>query len=130
MKLDINRYVEERLEGWASWYIQYGDYNLGYPQKNYVWQMMKLGGFYIKPTVCPNLRCNKEAEEIESYVVELMRQKQILALVLREQYFGQGSVHCKAKRLKISYPFFRQHLDMAKQWMVGRLSEKFRRKFL
>lgn len=130
MSYDITKYVERRLEEWANWYLYYGDFSLGFPKENLVSKLVKYGGHIIRLTRCPDLNSNKEAEEIENYVIELTRQNKVLAKVLREQYFGLGNAHSKAERLKISYPLFRQSLDMAKQWMMGRLSSKFCRKYV
>jgi hypothetical protein len=80
----------------------------------------------IMSTIPHDLLCNAGAEEIEKFVVELRKQNACLAAVLREQYFGLGTMQHKAKRLQLSCSYFRVKLDMTKQWMVGRLSGSYR----
>lgn len=122
--MSINDYVNYRLDQWADWYLRNGGFGLGYPKKSVEGKLIDNGGVLIKST--PYLACNASAEEIEHLVVELTKQNERLAQVLREQYFGLGTMPRKAKRLGFSYAYFRTQLDMAKQWMAGRLSITYR----
>ena len=88
------------------------------------------------PRSCKNYRdylpSNEEAEEIELLVKEMAEHNNNMALALRCQYFSYGGCRVKAKKLKISHMKYKLYVDMAHQWLIGRLSanNKIRRKFL
>lgn len=126
---NVNEYIDCRLDEWANWYLQYGDFGLGYPRRSIEGRLMDEGGVLIKSTASRDLLCNAEAEEIEKMVLELNQQNSRLAKVLRENYFGFGTCKSKAERLAMSYSSFKTHLDMAKQWLAGRLSTSYQQSF-
>lgn len=115
-------YVHYRLDQWADWYLRGNQYGLGYPKKNIMARLIDEGGILIKGTSHHSPSTNVQAEEIEMIVKSLAKQSQKLAEALRVQYFEQGTVPFKAKRMGLSYTQFKVHVDMAKQWVAGRLS--------
>ncbi len=129
MKKDVNKYVDDRLELWADWYIRIENNGLGYPNKTMEQRLKEHGGLFVKsigPKIPPS---NHAAEEVEEYVSELFKQNSLLATVLRKNYFEQNTAARKAKQLGISTTQFRVQLAMAKQWMAGRLSSKKNKSF-
>lgn len=70
------------------------------------------------------LPCNEAAEEIEDLVKQMAEQNLTMADALRCQYFVTGTLRTRAARLKISHSHFKYYVDMAHQWLAGRLSGK------
>jgi hypothetical protein len=66
---------------------------------------------------------HEKAEEIEKLVREMALQNQSMALALRSYYFNRYSLRKQAKSAGISHTQLKALVDMAKQWVVGRLSE-------
>lgn len=125
MNYSIQEYIEYRLEEWAKWYLRGNSLGLGYPRASLEGRMMESCGVIAKSTVPPGLLCNAEAEEIEKMVLELNQQNERMAKILRAQYFEQGTTKGKAARLQMSYETFKMQLDLAKQWLTGRLSASY-----
>lgn len=115
------KYLEERLYQWAEWYSRGNLYGLGYPPCSLEYRIMTEGTI-IRSTGSRSLPTNAAAEEIENLVREMSQQNQTMALALRCQYFNRGSLRIKAKRLNISHTQFKHYVDMAHQWLAGRLS--------
>lgn len=129
MSYDINAYVEYRLDSWATWYTQHSDLGLGYPKQSIEARLLYGDGILVNHQYGRHeVMCNDDAEEIEKMVLELNKQNERLAKVLREQYFGQGTAKRKAERLKMSYESFKMQLDLAKQWLTGRLSLSYQQR--
>jgi hypothetical protein len=118
----INEYVELRLEMWARWYATNADFGLGYPNQSLEGRVISNGGVLIRSFGSKPLHTNESAEEIESLVCVLSRQNEKLANALREYYFGQGTVKQRAKKINTSCTQFKVFVDMAKQWLIGRLT--------
>ena len=79
-------------------------------------------GYSLLPT-------NESDEEIENLVSEMAQQNKTIALALRCHYFNRGSLRDKAKQLahmgvKMSHTQFKYYVDLAHQWLAGRLSGK------
>lgn len=122
MLRDINEYVKQRLYDWADWYSRGNLHGLGYPDRTIEYRLMKEGGVLIKGTGHKSPPTNESAEEIERLVNEMARQNEAMALALRYQYFNHGNLNKKAETLGISRTRFKNYLEMAHQWMAGRLS--------
>jgi len=114
-------YLEERLNQWADWYSRGNSYGLGYPPCTTEYRLMT-EGIVHRSDGFKKLPVNEAAEEIEALVKEMAHYNQVMALALRYQYFSEGSLHTKAAKLKISRPYFKHYVDMAHQWLAGRLS--------
>lgn len=121
MPNDILQYIERRLEEWADWYSRGNNYGLGYPSCSILYRLMK-EGHIIRSSGPKPLPTNEAAEEIESLIKIMAQQNQTMALALRCQYFTQGSLRQKAKQLNMSHTQFKHYVDMAHQWLAGRLS--------
>jgi len=114
-------YLEERLYQWSDWYIRGNFYGLGYPSCSIEYRIMTEGIMSRNPYFKP-LPTNQSAEEMEQLVKEMAEYNQLMANVLRCQYFRIGSLRTKAAYLKISHTHFKHYLDMGHQWLAGRLS--------
>lgn len=121
MNENFIQYVHERLEQWAEWYSNDNSYGLGYSNRSIEYVLMQEGA-YIKSTAPKQLPSNIEAEEIEALVIEIDKQNKKMALALRIQYFGRRKSKDRSETLGISATQFRVYVDMARQWLAGRLS--------
>lgn len=85
-------------------------------------KMIEVGNEGLKsggPKPLPN---NQNAEEIEFLVNEMFGQNNKMALALRIHYFGKRKSRDRSIELEISATRFRIYVDMARQWLAGRLS--------
>jgi hypothetical protein len=119
-------YVDQRLDQWATWYSSGNSYGLGYPQRS-MEHVLMTEGVVSKAATPKYLPCNEEAEEIEALVVEMAKQNKKMAFILRYYYFEPGALRAKAENFSadhssISWKKFKDYVDMARQWMAGRLS--------
>ena len=121
MNKDIQNSIENKLEQWATWYIKSGDYGLGYPSKAVEARIME-HDVYCRTAGPKYLPSNETAEEIEVLITEMFKQTPKIALALREEYFSRGTLPQKAKNIGVSRSQFKVCVDMAKQWLAGRLS--------
>lgn len=120
------KYVEQRLDDWAAWFSSGNSYGLGYPRRT-IEHVLMTEGIVSKTTKPQPLPCNEEAEEIEALVVEMEKQNNKMAYILRHHYFEPGALRAKAhsyskQHAEVSYRKFKEYVDMAKQWLAGRLS--------
>jgi hypothetical protein len=115
-------YLEERLYQWADWYSRGNFYGLGYPSCSMEYRMMTEGAV-VRNTGPKQLPSNEAAEEMESLVKEMAEHNKTMADALRCQYFLPGSLRSKAAKLDISHSHFKHYVDMAHQWLAGRLSQ-------
>lgn len=120
-KSDILNVVEKRLIEWAEWLISGNAYGLGYSSCSIEYRLMT-EGFIIPYTGVKPMVTNESAEEMEALVVEMAKQSPAMAKALRGYYFMCGSLRQKAKRLNISHTQLKYTIDMAHQWLAGRLS--------
>lgn len=115
-------YVERRLAEWGDWYSRGNLYGLGYPPCSVEYRLMREGIVRTTPADQRSIPINENAEEIEKLVQELSLQNYNLALALRDYYINQFSLRKQAKQAGISHTQLKYLLDMAKQWVVGRIS--------
>jgi hypothetical protein len=120
------KYVDQRLDQWAAWYSSGNSYGLGYPRRS-MEHVLMTEGIVSRSNTPKFLPCNEDAEEIEALVVEMAKQNKKMALILRYYYFEPGALRIKAENFSanyssISWKKFKDYVDMARQWMAGRLS--------
>jgi hypothetical protein len=118
---DSTRFVENRLNEWAEWVSHGNWYGIGYSACSIVYRLMT-EGIIIKstaPQIHPN---NEEAEEMEALICELWKQNNDLANAIRIHYLYSGSIRHKAKKFLIHRNHLAYQLDLAHQWLAGRLS--------
>lgn len=120
---ELMKYVEERLYQWAEWYSRSNFCGLGYPPYSLEYRIMREGTI-VRSTGPRPLPCNDAAEEIESLVVEMAQQNFNMAIALRCHYFNRGSLRSKSKKLNVSYTQYRHYVELAHQWLIGRLTSK------
>lgn len=120
----FSKYIENRLQEWADWYIRGNNHGIGFPPESFITMLEK--GITIKKKKSfnlPILPSNESAEEMEKFVVEMSRQNQQMANALRKYYFGrEPTIQLKAKAFGVSGAQFKILLGMARQWLAGRLS--------
>jgi len=121
---DVSKYIENRLQEWADWFIRGNNHGIGYPPESFITMLEKgITAKKKKAFKLPILPTNESAEEMEKFVVEMSHQSQQMADALRKYYFGrEPTIHLKAKSFGISAPQFKILLRMARQWLAGRLS--------
>jgi DNA-binding CsgD family transcriptional regulator len=82
----LGKEIDDRLEKWADYYAVQGDGGLGFPKVNMLWKIMhgtaqiRSHGGYMDG--------NNEAEEMERFMVELVRYNHLLAAALYAKYLG------------------------------------------
>lgn len=117
----FEKYLEDRLEQWADWYVRGNFYGIGYPSCALEYRLLHEGHIQRNPGPRP-MPTNDSAEEIEDLVKQMGEYNQIMAKALRCQYFMSGTLRTRAVHLKMSHTQFKHCVDMAKQWLAGRLS--------
>jgi hypothetical protein len=86
-------------------------------------------GVLINSTSPRQVLSNYEAEEIEALVSgDMFKQNSRMALALQIHYFKKRKSRDRSNELDVSATRFRIYVDMAKQWLAGRLSERVHRK--
>ena len=127
MRESFEKYLEDRLEQWADWYLRGNFYGIGYPSCALEYRLLREGHIQRNPGPRP-LPSNEAAEEIEDLVIQMAEYNLIMAEALRCQYFLEGTLRTRAAYLKMSHTHFKHCVDMAHQWLAGRLSsEKHKR---
>jgi hypothetical protein len=124
MNENFMKYIEKRLLVWAEWYLQENFYGIGYPSCSIEYRLMTEGSITKNPYDFKVLPSNSEAEEIEFLVKEMSSFNPKMALSLRYFYFNGGGLREKAKTMEISHMQFKYYVDLARQWLCGRLSGK------
>lgn len=114
-------YVEYRLQQWAEWFSRGNCYGIGYPSSSIEHRLMREGTLTRNKYAKQVLICHEDAEEIEKLVKEMASYNNRMSTVLRCHYFSNGGLRDKAKQLEISHTQFKYYVDMAKQWLSGRL---------
>ncbi len=118
---DFTGYVKARCAQWADWYSRGNFYGLGYPPCSLEYRLLKEG--CIRHTQSAQvLPTHEGAEEIEALVTAMSKQNRVMALALRCHYFTTGSLRRQAQRVNLSHTHFKHIVDMAHQWLAGRLS--------
>lgn len=121
----FEKYLQYRLEQWADWYLRGNCYGIGYPSCSLEYRLLWEG--HIQRSRGPRpLPSNEAAEEIEDLVKQMADYNPLLANTLRCQYFMVGTLRTRAAYLKMSHTYFKHCVDMAHQWLAGRLTAKKR----
>ncbi len=126
MNDDLKRYLEERLNEWAEWYSHGNWYGVGFSPCSIEYRLMT-EGILVKNTAPKVSPTNENAEEIESWVNDMAKQNDRMALALRYNYFTKGGLRFKAQKIQVSHMLFKSYVDMAHQWLAGRLSASYRK---
>lgn len=124
---EIIKYLEGRLYQWAEWYSCGNFYGLGYPPCSIEYRIMREGIIIRSTPGSRPLPTNDAAEEMESLVCEMAKHNNNMALALRCHYFNRGSLRSKSKKLNVSHTQYKYYIDMAHQWLAGRMSGKWLR---
>src|SRR4051812_3042610 len=125
------KYVEYRLERWADWNRRKNDNGLGYAKESTIYRMMHIGCLSKENNSNysdhPAFTMPAEIEETETLIKQMWEANHKIADALRKFYLGnERTVGQKAKALGVSVSQFRVHVDMAKCWLAGRLSARFK----
>lgn len=124
MNEEFLKYIEKRLLQWAEWHSRGNWYGLGYPSSSIEYKLMTEGSITRDRYAPRKLPSNSEADEMELLIKEMSSYNQKMALALRYHYFIGGSLREKAKKMEISHMQFKYYVDLAHQWLAGRLSSK------
>jgi len=117
---NFDDYLEMRLTQWAEWFGRDNQY-LSYTSCSIEHRLMT-EGIIVRSTAPKKIPCNEDAEEIESLVNEMAKYENLMAIALREKYFGKSSTPQRACKIGVSYTKFKIYVAMARQWLIGRLS--------
>jgi hypothetical protein len=118
----FSEYVESRLQEWVEWFFEDSS-GLGYPRRSMEYVLMT-EGIIDKTSGARRIPSNVAAEEIEALVLEMKKQNRRMAIALRIQYFEKRKSRDRSEALGISATQFRVYVDMARQWLAGRLSAR------
>ncbi len=110
-----------RLEQWAEWYSRLELDGLGYSSSSIACHWGQ-GGRLTRSTRLPRHTTHAAAEEMEQWVLEMGQQNPLMAQALRRHYFDPSTLRKQAEQLAISHTQFKFIVDMAHQWLAGRLS--------
>lgn len=118
----VDAYLETRLQEWAEW-LRTGNFlNIGYQRQSSI-AMFSEGKSINQTGKCKTtVDVNAQAEGIEKMIVEMAQYKPIMADCLRYHYLNQKSLRKSARSLGISHTHYKLYVQMAKQWLVGRLN--------
>lgn len=121
----IDTYLESRLQEWAEW-LRTGNFlNIGYQRQSSI-AMFSEGKSIDKTRKSKTtVDVNAQAEEIEKMISEMAQYRPTMADCLRYHYLNQQSLRNSAKKLGISHTQYKLHVQMAKEWLVGRMSVIF-----
>lgn len=125
MQESFAQYLKNRLEQWADWYLRGNFYGIGYPTCALEYRLLSEGRIQRSSGPRP-VPSNDAAEEIEALVKQMAEHNLTMANALRCQYFVRGALRTRAARLKMSHSHFKHQVEMAHQWLAGRLSAKKR----
>jgi hypothetical protein len=121
MSENFSQYIEQRLNQWADWFGQDHYCGLGYPPFSMEYLLMT-GATRSSKGSSDFISCNEEAEEIEELVKEMSEYNYNMAIAIRCHYFTDGGLRAKAKKVNVSHMHYKNYVDMAHQWLAGRLS--------
>ncbi len=119
------QYVEKRLDQWVRWFSRGNSYGIGFSSQSIEYTLMTVG-IVIKSTAQRSLPCDEEAEEIEALVVEMAKHNIKMADALRIHYFERKKSRERSDEIDLSATQFKLYVNMAKQWLAGRLSAHYR----
>lgn len=114
------QYLDHRINRWVNYYSKDNFYGIGFSDRSLIHHLM-VEGIVISSTA-PKLMGDEDAEEIESMVCEMNFYNSKMATALRLHYFHSNkSQFMQAQELNISKARFRSYVEMAYQWLAGRL---------
>jgi len=118
----IDEYLEGRLQDWGEWLRTGNQLGIGYPAHSMVQLILEGKIITNNKQFWSFLEVHEEAEEIEKLVAEMSLYKRPMADCLRMHYMDNVSIRRNAKRAGISYSYYNLYLQMARQWLIGKLS--------
>lgn len=121
MKKDYLIYVKIRLAQWAEWYSQNNLYGIGFSSTSIEYRLMTEGTL-INSTAPRQFKSNLYAEEIEALVKEIGHYEKMIEVALRIHYFEKSTMRECAKKLGLSFAYFRMLVSQGQIWLAGRLS--------
>jgi len=119
---NFDDYLEDRLVEWGEW-LRTGNYlGIGYASQS-VLNLIREGKIFTRDKkFCTVLETHEAAEEIERLVSEMAGYKLLMAQALRTYYLDSFTMRSSAKKLGVSYSKYNLYVQMAKQWLTGRLN--------
>ena len=119
---NFDDYLEDRLAEWGEWLRTGNSLGIGYSSQS-ILALIREGRIISRSKNFSSvLETNERAEEIEKLIAEMAKYKFEMAQVLRCYYLDNLSLRSNARKLGVSHMQYNLYLQMAKQWLVGRLS--------
>jgi hypothetical protein len=115
-------YVDHRLAVWARWQRRGNFYGLGYPACSIEYRLMHEGVLRTTARGQRAIEVNVPAEEMDALVMKLAKQQPLLAEVLRDYYFREGSLRVLAKAKGTSHTEMQRQVQQARYWIAGWLT--------
>ncbi len=117
----FDAYLERRLQEWAEW-LKTGNFlNIGYHRQSSIAMFHQGKAINQNRKSKASVDAHEDAEEIEKMIVQMKNYKPLMADCLRHYYLSQMSLRESAKKFGISHAQYGVYLQMAKQWLIGRL---------
>lgn len=114
--------LKTRLEEWARWVTK--DYStIGYPPFSVEWRLYIMGGFMSSSNGPKYPAANLNAEEIESLLKQMSKEKPACARVIRTKYLANSlaTTGRLARRLGMPPRTFERHLSNGEEWLMSKL---------
>lgn len=115
------QYIDYRLKEWANWFGRGNFYGIGYPPYSTEYKLM-MGIISEKQHGVRVMPCNEDAEEMEKLIYEMSKQNNKMAIALRIHYLDRDKLQMQKREIGIGETKFRVYIQMARQWLAGRLS--------
>jgi DNA-directed RNA polymerase specialized sigma subunit len=119
---NFDDYIEDRLAEWGEWLGTGNSLGIGYSSQSILALIHEGKIISRSKNFGAVLETNERAEEIENLVAQMAQYKFEMAQALRLYYIDSLSLRRSAKKLGVSYSHYHLYVQMAKQWLIGRLS--------
>lgn len=119
-------YVEVRLREWASEYKRGNNIGLGYPSESIEYRLFRGHLIKNKGKNYRSIPSNPRAEEIEKWVMQLYKLREIHAKILREWYFSNKKTprEALASKHNMSVRTFEDYLKLGRWYIFSKLSSE------
>ncbi len=121
--INLDFYIDQRLQAWASWSYRVLTGGLGFPSKSCIATLIETGGVMVQKSARHNFthEASPEVEEVEEALNELARYRPQLAAMLVLRYTYARRVKEKLRALGVAYDTYKKSLQIAKAWMGAAL---------
>jgi hypothetical protein len=118
-------YLEGRLLQWAEWYQAWMPVGIGFPPCTVEYRLANEAYVARRNPGRQPLLSNPAADAMEELIMQMAKQHQELASILRHYYLSANDLmENKARRYGMSKAQYSTYLTIARWWLIARLTEK------